>query len=71
MDAPRIHYEGSALWVEEGAWDLQLLKLMTDKYSLENLSLEHFYGSTTAIQVTEDSYYPEVDNRFPGSAGGY
>jgi len=71
LDAPRIHYEGSALWVEEGAWDLQLLKLMTDKYSLENLSLEHFYGSTTAIQVIEDSYYPEVDNRFPGSAGGY
>jgi len=71
LDTPRIHCEGRKLWVEKEAFDLQLLNLLKDKYPLEYLSLGHFYGSTTAIQVIEDSYYPEVDSRFPGSARGY
>jgi len=70
LDNPRIHAEGLTLWVENN-FPRELLKIIKNEFAVDYLSLGDFYGSTTAIQVIGNKYYPEVDKRFPGFAKGF
>jgi gamma-glutamyltranspeptidase/glutathione hydrolase len=70
LNCPRIHMEKDILLVED-TFDREILQILSKEVSVGYLSLGHFYGNTTGIQVLNGLYYPEVDGRFPGFSWGY
>jgi gamma-glutamyltranspeptidase/glutathione hydrolase len=70
LDQPRIHAEDNVLWMEDFI-DKKILDELDENITIEVLQKGHFYGSTTAIQITENNFDPQVDFRFPGSGEAF